>query len=865
MITVRVSNLDEILNLFEVLQVATAISADVVVPLENLSNICINVSPTCMRFTKADDTSNSEAIERFFNDNMSTVFTLLLSGNGSDGALTRETKGMENMTLKNPDGTSQPTEGRYIPLGPDCPIIGMGGHIVKLHDNDLECVTKMHTQDMKHLMKRMVGQGQSVRNLTLGGFNVSVQIISDEVGKEHNGGLAVVAEVREAREALTASVSTVALRRADRMNVGHVQNLIKLQVQNMLLNSNSGETVQPTRLFLSVLWKFRMMFFAMWIPIEERIKWNGYIITFLFAWYHYVKNTKKLDMTNFITMQTFRDMIITCNSWMLYFINARDINPDQLESFSRKLGSDACETLFSGFGGWGAVAGCRNITVLGAQKMFSKTVTLKSLRSDQDNNGILVAGRATHHNEETLQMKQDEIDLGYNEDTVQEPFGNFSNERIKSLLQRGADEALAHFREIKAFTPPCQHSETLYSYKDLCYHNQVSITDDAPVPDEDDAYDRHNDDNPLEDWNEHNHGEDDDNQPDDNHPGEGGDNYPDGQHEYIARRVIRAPHDIIMPSTEQLQEAEDANLFEAAQIRAIVLNDEDNINDDSDEIGSNTGALDHVGVAVVADNAFQRHVMHGTKRPSKYQIDIGGGKTMHITTLLALLSAWYVANRGTKLSKDRIARIIQSARTSKSQTDDNGGTIARGVVESNGADIVVSGSWIAIAFEDDSNVGHFRSWIGMIQRIVFRPKGKKASLWTSTLSLDDERIKDMWLNMAWLSPCDGASPREALEYTWLPFSDAEEVCASFIINIPEVTLCQDTMKYILCTHDLRRLNAYLDSITHILEPETTSRKKKGREKDMRNKVVAEGEQGISRTVHEGREGKRTRIAQTYSH
>ena len=49
------------------------------------------------------------------------------------------------------------------------------------------------------------------------------------------------------------------------------------------------------------------------------------------------------------------------------------------------------------------------------------------------------------------------------------------------------------------------------------------------------------------------------------------------------------------------------------------------------------------------------------------------------------------------------------------------------------------------------------------------------------------RIRDMWLNMAWLTPCDNAFPREALVYTWLPFCEAEEVCASYIISIPEVT------------------------------------------------------------------------------
>lgn len=124
-----VSNLDDILLLFEKCQVANAISADILVPLENLSSICINVSPTCMRFTKEDDTENSAFIQTQFDEIMYPIFGTLLTGNGSDGALTRETKGMENMSMKNPDGSSQPIRDRFVPLGSDFYIIGMAGHI----------------------------------------------------------------------------------------------------------------------------------------------------------------------------------------------------------------------------------------------------------------------------------------------------------------------------------------------------------------------------------------------------------------------------------------------------------------------------------------------------------------------------------------------------------------------------------------------------------------------------------------------------------------------------------------------------------------------------------------------------------------
>jgi hypothetical protein len=123
----------------------------------------------------------------------------------------------------------------------------------------------------------------------------------------------------------------------------------------------------------------------------------------------------------------------------------------------------------------------------------------------------------------------------------------------------------------------------------------------------------------------------------------------------------------------QLEEAQNANLYERAQVLAAVLND-DEVHDDQEE-SENTVGFDHLGDAVPASTARQRYAMHGMKKSSKHPIDIGGGNTMHIVTLLAMLSSWYVTSKGITLSKDRVARIIQSAKIAKTQSANMGGTI----------------------------------------------------------------------------------------------------------------------------------------------------------------------------------------------
>ena len=149
----------------------------------------------------------------------------------------------------------------------------------------------------------------------------------------------------------------------------------------------------------------------------------------------------------------------------------------------------------------------------------------------------------------------------------------------------------------------------------------------------------------------------------------------------------------------------------------------------------------------------------------------------------------------------------------------------------------------------------------MIQRIIHRPPKGKPSLWTSSISLDDERIKDMFLNVAWLTPCNDVSPQEALEYKWLPHSDAEEVCASYIINVPDVTYSPESLQYSLCTHDLRRLNDYLDTIKDTIEPISASgNDKKKRRKNQSSACVNGDDMGYAKVYTQGQAERSSRVS-----
>ena len=94
----------------------------------------------------------------------------------------------------------------------------------------------------------------------------------------------------------------------------------------------------------------------------------------------------------------------------------------------------------------------------------------------------------------------------------------------------------------------------------------------------------------------------------------------------------------------------------------------------------------------------------------------------------------------------------------------------------------------------------------------------------------------------------------------IPNSDAEEVCASYIINVPDVTYSPDTFQYSLCAQDLRRLNDYLDTIADTIEPisEPNKKKKKTRqEKQSSNSLV--GDTGYAKIYTQGGSQRSSRV------
>ena len=332
-----------------------------------------------------------------------------------------------------------------------------------------------------------------------------------------------------------------------------------------------------------------------------------------------------------------------------------------------------------------------------------------------------------------------------------------------------------------------------------------------------------------------------------------------GQLQHAARVVRRSRRDVVMATEEQKQDAEDANALEMAQVLAAACDHHHDDDDDADDADGSDRALDATG-AFIEGAGRQRHAVMQGKRPSMYQIPIGGGKTMHIRTLLSLLSKWYVTNKGQKLSHDRLRRVAQADLLSKAQA----GLVplALDLVQNNGPPGLCGGSWVAVIFEAEQR-GRYRCWLGMVQRITHRPAGK-ASLYVGTLPWDHHRIGEYWLNISWLTECHD-DVGDHLEYKWLvPFSDFHEVSPLHVILVPDLTYDPDTMHYTLAADDLRRINQYLEDIADTdeaghedgddAEPAAAAAKPKNKHTGGSSAT----DTGMTVRAIEGTEGKRTR-------
>eukprot|EP00112_Aurelia_sp_Birch-Aquarium-sp1_P001683 Seg1182.1 transcript_id=Seg1182.1/GoldUCD/mRNA.D3Y31 product="hypothetical protein" protein_id=Seg1182.1/GoldUCD/D3Y31 len=185
----------------------------------------------------------------------------------------------------------------------------------------------------------------------------------------------------------------------DRQNWESAQRISAYCVQDclsLLVNGSNDLPPQPnllgTKIYLEITAKYVDIFFSPALTNENRVRYASCVANFLSLWHNYISGVKDLTLKeNFITRESFTDIVISCHFIILLMCEFRDHFPDQPLDLSL-TGSQCLEDLFSEMVSW-------NMN----KHTFSGMEALRTLRSIATMQKIKAAPDAPHYSRSSKQ------------------------------------------------------------------------------------------------------------------------------------------------------------------------------------------------------------------------------------------------------------------------------------------------------------------------------------------------------------------------------------------------------------------------------------------------------------------------------
>ena len=200
----------------------------------------------------------------------------------------------------------------------------------------------IHQQDPIHKAKKMDAPLQGAKRMWLGRYLASANdlwLCRDAALRDH---------VRNLR--------LPDLRRDDRQNFMAVVRRSGNVTRAYLRDLRQQHRTDGTLAVYELIHRYLMLFFSKKQTILQRVEHAGYVVRFLRLWRLQVVHQPGLSVgTNFYSNQTFRHVLLSCMSAVMYIIACRDLAPARPICL-HLLGSDCCEKCFSMAGGWGVTS-----------------------------------------------------------------------------------------------------------------------------------------------------------------------------------------------------------------------------------------------------------------------------------------------------------------------------------------------------------------------------------------------------------------------------------------------------------------------------------------------------------------------------
>ena len=290
-----------------------------------LPKLILMVQATCNRF-KAEDVRNQwTRLDQLWNRaggvNLRTILGPLI-GHGSDGDARRFKLQLEDMSSK--------VGNRFSIAWGGLTLTGVRGK-----DGN---VRALHSQDPIHNSKKGINPlDVASRRLQLGGFLVIWEhlcLVMNRFPPDKHG--------------LKAGDKA----HFDRQDFRLVQRVVAPDVRTCLRELRPEHQTQGTETWLEVMYMYLTAHFSDTLTVEERVENLACVLSFARLWRNWVAHSTYNLTDSFLSRQAFEHICLSCQSAILKVKLCHELGA---ELYLDQSGSDACETIFSVFGGCGKI------------------------------------------------------------------------------------------------------------------------------------------------------------------------------------------------------------------------------------------------------------------------------------------------------------------------------------------------------------------------------------------------------------------------------------------------------------------------------------------------------------------------------
>ena len=354
-----------IISAFQECKIGSYARAIMLNPLHpNLPRLAILCMPTCNKFDTTFVHRQWQEVQRVYERDLEPVLGPLV-GNSSDGD-SRRRKIMLQLAGSNAAGN------RFQPIPTNL------GFVFSCRKEETEDgfynIRDLCDQDFIHNHKKMLNPlDHATRVLMLGDYMVHmnhIQRVYDVFPPTEHG------------------LGASDINRRDQQNWRSVQKLSFPKVRDCLArlidgrapNQRPNPMLLGTQVYLLVVWYYVEIFCSSMASLHARIKYAATVTHFLAIWHNYVHRHPRLTIrTNYITRETYMDILLSCHCAVLLICYMRDNFPNQ-ECRLDLTGSDVLEDFWSKNGQW--VGNHHNYNFGDLSRNTSHMIRLEQIRVD---------------------------------------------------------------------------------------------------------------------------------------------------------------------------------------------------------------------------------------------------------------------------------------------------------------------------------------------------------------------------------------------------------------------------------------------------------------------------------------------------